>query len=182
MIEKSIHPNTRTLLDAWRRMQAEPDNHAAGGPRLAGNEDLIERIFVLELMHDRTWLVRTVGTSIAQLVGRPLTNRNFLDLWSGPDRTMVGAFMEAVRLDGGPGVIRGLGETLSGDRVDVEVTLMPLSAGSANAPRSRMLGLYQPLTAEAALAGQPVFRHRVAMLVPPDTRRAGPKLRLVASR
>lgn len=182
MIEKSIHPNTRTLLDAWRRMQADPQTHAAGGPRIAGNEGLIDRIFVLELMDDRTWLVRTAGPILSDLIGRRLVNQNFLDLWSGPDRTMTGAFLEAVRLDGGPGVIRGHGETLSGDRVELEVTLMPLSAGTAHAPRARMLGLYQPLTSEAGLHGQPIFRHRVAMLVPPDTRQAGPKLRLVASR
>jgi hypothetical protein len=31
------------------------------------------------------------------------------------------------------------------------------------------------------LLGQPVFRHRISMLVPPDTRRLGPQLRLVAN-
>ncbi|MFN7056260.1 PAS domain-containing protein [Hyphomonas sp.] len=182
MIDQSIHPNTRVLLDAWRRMQADPKGHGASGPRVAGNEELIERIFVLELMQDRTWLVRSAGSRLDALIGRRLVNHNFLDLWSGPDRTMTGAFLEAVRLDGGPGVVRGVGETLNGQRAEIEITLMPLDAGAAQAPRTRMLGLYQPLGSEAALAGQPLFRHRVSMIVPPDTRRAGPKLRLVASR
>lgn len=181
MVEHSIHPNTRVLLDAWRRMQSEPDVHAAAGPNVAEHEDLIDRIFVLELMDDRIWLVRTAGEAVTSLVGRRLSNHNFLDLWTGPDRVMVDACLEAIRLDGGPGVIRGRGETLSGARAELEVTLMPLSAGTAGAMRNRMLGLYQTLSSEGALNGQPVFRHRVSMIVPPDTRRIGPKLRLVAS-
>ncbi|MFN4184876.1 MAG: PAS domain-containing protein [Hyphomonas sp.] len=179
MVEQSIHPNTRVLLDAWRRMQDEPNGHAVNGPNVAEHADLIERIFVLELMDDRAWLVRTAGDAVTQLVGRRLSNQNFLDLWTGPDRIMVSACLEAIRLDGGPGVIRGRGETISGARAELEVTLMPLSAGAA---RTRMLGLYQTLGSEGALGGQPVFRHRVSMIVPPDTRQVGPKLRLVASR
>ena len=182
MVEQSIHPNTRVLLDAWRRMQAEPDGHAVNGPTVAEHADLIDRIFVLELMDDRAWLVRTAGNAVTSLVGRHLSNQNFLDLWTGPDRIMVGACLEAIRLDGGPGVIRGRGETLSGARAELEVTMMPLSAGTGGATRSRMLGLYQTLGSEGALGGQPVFRHRVSMIAPPDTRQVGPKLRLVASR
>lgn len=182
MVEHSIHPNTRVLLDAWRRMQSEPEAHANDGPRLVEHEDLIDRIFVLELMDDRTWLVRTAGEAVTTLVGRRLSNQNFLELWTGPDRIMVSACLDAIRLDGGPGVIRGRGETISGARAELEVTLMPLSAGIAGSTRNRMLGLYQTLGSEGALGGQPVFRHRVSMIVPPDTRRIGPKLRLVASR
>ncbi len=181
MIEQSIHPNTRVLLDAWRRMQSDPDMAVGGGPSAAEHEALIDRLLVLELMDDRAWLIRTAGEAVNTLVGRRLANQNFADLWTGPDRTMVCAFLDAVRLDGGPGVIRGRGETLAGERVELEVTLMPLSAGTFKSPRARMLGLYQTLGGEAALGGQPVFRHRVCMLAPPDTRRTGPKLRLVAS-
>lgn len=182
MVEHSIHPNTRVLLEAWRRMQSEPDDHALHGPCVTEHEDLIERLFVLELMEDCSWLVRTAGEAVNALVGRRIANHDFLDLWSGPDRIMVGACLEAIRLDGGPGVIRGRGETISGARADLEVTLMPLAAGSAGTLRTRMLGLYQTVGSEGALGGQPVFRHRVSMIVPPDTRQVSPKLRLVASR
>lgn len=181
MIEQSIHPNTRVLLDAWRRMQSDTGLAAGAGPSAAEHETLIERLLVLELMDDRVWLIRSAGEAVNALVGRQLANQSFADLWTGPDRTMVSAFLDAVRLDGGPGVIRGRGETLAGERVELEVTLMPLSAGTFNSPRARMLGLYQTLGNETGLSGQPVFRHRICMLAPPDTRRAGPKLRLVAS-
>lgn len=181
MTDRSIHPNTRILLDAWRRMQADPKAHAARGPDVRDHAALIDRIFILEQRDDHAWLVRMAGSTLNALVGRDLVNHNYLDLWSGPDRAMMAAFLEAIRFDGAPGVVRGRGETLKGDCVDLEISLMPMNGESARSPRIRMLGLYQTLGGEAMLARRPVFRHRISMLVPPDTRRLGPQLRLVAA-
>lgn len=181
MTDRSIHPNTRVLLDAWRRMQEDPNAHAFGGPDARDHENLIDRIFVVEQREDHSWLVRTSGATLNALVGRNLVNNNYLDLWTGPDRSMMAAFLEAIRFDGAPGVVRGRGETVNGERVELEITLMPLSAETGRSPRLRMLGLYQTLGNEPALAGKPVFRHRISMLVPPDTRRASAQLRLVAN-
>lgn len=182
MIDRSIHPNTRTLLDAWRRMQADPQAHGLTGPDVGDHAGLVDRIFVIELREDQSWLVRTSGLTLNALVGRNLVNHNYLDLWTGPDRAMMTAFLESIRFDGAPGVVRGRGETLSGERVELEITLMPLSLETGRSPRQRMLGLYQTLGPEPAAGLRQVFRHRIAMLVPPDTRRTGPQLRLVANR
>lgn len=181
MIDRSIHPNTRILLDAWRRMQADPQSHGLTGPDVSNHENLIDRIFVVEQREDQCWLVRTSGAMINALVGRNLVNNNYLDLWTGPDRAMMAGLLEAIRFDGAPGVVRGRGETLTGERVELEITLMPLTTEAGRSPRLRMLGLYQTLGGEAMLTGHPVFRHRISMLVPPDTRRLGPQLRLVAN-
>jgi hypothetical protein len=181
MTDRSIHPNTRVLLDAWRRMQDNPQAHALEGPDVRDHASLVEHIFVIERREDLSWLVRTSGPALNALVGRNLVNRNWLDLWTGPDRAMMAAFLEAIRFDGAPGVVRGRGETLNGDCAELEISLMPLSPEAGRAPRHRMLGLYQTLGSEMPLAGKPVFRHRISMLVPPDTRRLGPSLRLVAS-
>ncbi len=181
MTDRSIHPNTRILLDAWRRMQADPQSHGLTGPDVGEHASLVDRIFVIEQREDSSWLVRTSGATLNALIGRNLVNRNYLDLWTGPDRAMMAAFLESIRFDGAPGVIRGRGETLNGERVELEISLMPLSAESGRSPRLRMLGLYQTLAAEEALEGKSVFRHRISMLVPPDTRRSGVQLRLVAN-
>lgn len=181
MIDRSIHPNTRVLLDAWRRMQANPQTHALEGPDVRDHTTLVDRIFVVEHREDLSWLVRTSGPALNALVGRNLVNRNWLDLWTGPDRAMMTAFLEAIRFDGAPGVVRGRGETLNGECAELEITLMPLSPEAGRSPRQRMLGLYQTIGGEPALAGKPIFRHRISMLVPPDTRKLGVQLRLVAS-
>jgi hypothetical protein len=181
MIDKSVHPNTRTLIEAWRRIQSDPRAAALGGPDARDHAGLIDRIFVIERREDHAWLVRTCGAAVILLVGRDLVNQNYLDLWSGPDRSMMAALLEAIRFDGAPGVVRGRGETLSGERVELEISLMPLSPEAARSERTRMLGLYQTL-GEAPMPSGAVFRHRLSMLVPPDTRRIGPQLRLVAAR
>jgi len=179
MASRSIHPSTRALLEAWRRMRADPQSHGLTGPGAAECTGLIDRIFVVEQREDLSWLVRTSGATLNALVGRNLVNHNYLDLWTGPDRAMMAAFLEAIRFDGAPGVIRGRGETLNGERVELEISLMPLSAETDRSRRQRMLGLYQTLGDEDLPASKPVFRHRLSMLVPPDTRRSGARLRLI---
>jgi hypothetical protein len=181
MIDRSIHPNTRVLIEAWRRMQADPQAHGLSGPDVRDHANLVDRIFVIERREDQSWLVRTSGATLNALVGRNLTNHNYLDLWTGPDRAMMSALLESIRFDGAPGVVRGRGETLNGERVELEISLMPLNPQSSGSGGLRMLGLYQTLGGEPMLAGKPVFRHRISMLVPPDTRRTGPQLRLVAN-
>lgn len=143
--------------------------------------DLLDRIFVLEGLPDSNWRVRSAGESLPDLLGRELANHAFLDLWTGPDRTMMASFLDAIRLEGAPGVVRGRGETINGQRVELEITLMPLQNTSPGPAYSRMLGLYQTLGGEGMLGGRPIWRHRIAMLVPPLRRNPGPALQLVAS-
>ena len=181
MLDRSIHPNTRILLDAWRRMNAKPSRQDNDSPKVVDHPGLIERLFMIEHMRDDAWLFRTAGESLTGLLGRQLINHNFLNLWTGPDKTMMSAFLEAVQLDGAPGVARGRGETMTGQRVELEVSLMPLNGTATHRNDRRLLGLYQTLGGEPLLKGRPVWRHRVSMLVPPDTRMAGPQLKLVAS-
>ncbi len=178
MIERSIHPNTKTLLDAWKRMKASPSAHNADGPNANDHPGLLESLFVIQHDEAARWTFRSVGTGVTTLLGRDMTGQDFCSLWTGPDRLMMDAFLESIRLDGAPGVARARGETLTGQRAELEVTFMPL-AQSDSAPR--MIGLYQPLGGEAMLKGRPVWRHRINMLVPPDTQKKEPQLKLVAS-
>ena len=181
MNDRSIHPNTKVLLDAWRRMNTMAAQAQVETPRVNEHPGLIDRLFVLEQKRDGAWLFRNAGGSVSGLLGRQLVDHDFLNLWTGPDRPMMSAFLEAVQLDGAPGVVRGRGETMTGQRVELELTLMPLAKQSERPDTARLLGLYQTLGGEPMLRGRPVWRHRISMLVPPDTRPPGPQLKLVAS-
>ncbi|WP_291075416.1 PAS domain-containing protein [Hyphomonas sp.] len=181
MHDRSIHPNTRIMLEAWKRMNANPAQNEDSTPRANDHPDLIANIFMIQATDDGAWVFRSAGDGVSALLGRPLADHDFLGLWTGPDRSMLTGFLDAVRADGAPGVIRGRGETLTGQRVEVEITLMPLPHASIHGASSRFLGLYQTLGGVPLLKGRPIWRHRVAMLVPPDTRRAEPALKLVAN-
>lgn len=181
MVERSLHPNSRILLDAWRRMTADAGAHPASDLRTAHHPDLMARIFVIQMTEANGWIFRNAGESLSALLGKPLADQCFLDLWTGPDRAMVDGFLSAVRLDGAPGIIRGRGETLTGQRVELELSLAPLSGFGSKTPPARLLGLYQTLGGERMLKGRPVWRHRVSAILPPDTRMEGPQLKLVAN-
>lgn len=181
MNDRSIHPNTRIMLEAWKRMSIDPDLRDDTTPPANDHPDLVTNIFMIQSTDDGAWIFRTAGEGVSRLLGRSLGNHDFLNLWTGPDRSMVSGLLDAVRADSAPGVIRGRGETLTGQRVEVEITLMPLPQSSGDGTCTRFLGLYQTLGGLPMLKGRPIWRHRVAMLVPPDTRRVEPALKLVAS-
>ena len=142
MHDRSIHPNTRIMLEAWKRMSVDPASEEDRTPRANDHPDLITNIFMIQSTQDGAWIFRTAGDGVSQLLGRTLPNHDFLALWTGPDRSMVSGLLDAVRLDSAPGVIRGSGETLTGQRVEVEITLMPLAQSSVDGNVTRFLGLY----------------------------------------
>ena len=154
MQDRSLHPNTRILVDAWRRMGRTPSTNTVDDPRVAEHPDLITQLFVVQHSREYGWLFRTAGQGLSGLLGRDLTNHDFLQLWSGPDREMMAHFMEAVRFDGAPGIIRGRGETLTGQRVEVEITLMPLVRPGCSASTRR--SAVNPCS-RAALSGATAF-------------------------
>ena len=59
MNDRSIHPNTKILLDAWRRLNAKAAEAATETPRVNDHPGLVERLFVLEKKRDGAWLFRT---------------------------------------------------------------------------------------------------------------------------
>lgn len=181
MIERSIHPNTKVLIDAWKRIQANPDTSEPIGPNANEHIDMLERIFVLQMTADHHWTFRVVSSGVTSLLGRDMTDHDFMSLWSGPDRQMMSAFTETVRLEGSPGVIRARGETLTGQRADLEITLMPIAPLNTKNSFPRMIGLYQTLGGEGLLKGRPVWRHRISMLSPPETKIRTSHLRLVSN-
>ena len=181
MIDNSIHPNSRIMIDAWRRMRANPSHNFAGGPRIREHPELVSNIFVIQSVPDGAWPFRTTGDQLERLLGRDLRDQDFRNLWSGPDKEMVSGLLQAIRVDGSPGLLRARGESLNSQRVDVEITLMPLVLSSPHGVQPRFLGLYQPLGGESLLKGRPVWSHRLSMIVPPEARAVKPKIRLVSS-
>lgn len=172
----TMHPNTRLLVDAWRRMAANPDQ-VAHGPQASEHLSLIDRLFVLNKTADDAWVFSNAGRAMSQLLGRELEDHDFQSLWTGQDRIIMAALVNAVSREGEPSLIRLHGESLRGFRCDVEVTLAPLNNRAGN----KILGLYQTLGGEAMLRGQAIWRHRIQSLNMPVQRSREPRIRLVAS-
>lgn len=181
MTEGPDHPSTIAMLEAWKRMECAPADGLLASPRadVTGDEDaLVGRIFVLQKRSQHDWPFRTAGEHLASVLGRPLSGRNFLDFWSGPDREMVRTLLQAVSSQGAPGLVRAQAETLAGRSLRIEIALAPLPSVANGSPR--LLGHYQDLGEDLGLAKEPVWRHALIGIVPPERRRPRPALRLVS--
>ncbi len=173
----NTHPNTRIVLDAWRRLAAGEINASADNT----NDDpgLVSRLFVISQVSEADYPFQRVGYALERLFGRSLGEHNFLSLWSEPDRRLIQAALAAAAAENGPSIVRARGETLTGRQVEIEVSLAPL-AGAAGSVR--YLGLCQTLTPEDVLGGRPLRRLQAVAIYPPATPPAEPTIRIVSSR
>ncbi|MAN72834.1 MAG: hypothetical protein CME84_01910 [Henriciella sp.] len=180
MLDRTLHPNSQTLLSAWQRMNIAASDLPAG-PTTRDHPDLIERLFVIQQEGADHWLFRTAGAQLQSSLGRELADHDFLGVWTGYDREMLVQLLRMVTQERLPGIVRARGESLTGERVDIEMTLAPLAKPPHQDGGARILGLYQALGGESFLRGRPVWRHRLTAIYPPDPRKDEPRLKLVAS-
>lgn len=159
MLDRTAHPNTRTMLEAWRRMDTAPGVLVNAGNESEEPSSLVRNIFVIRDSGSGKWMFRTAGEALSRYFGKQLSDEDFLDLWLGPDRAMVQSMITSVLAENGPGLIRARGETLIGRQLDVEIALAPLPANAGSV--RRVLGHYQPLGGEAMLGERPIWRHSV---------------------
>lgn len=180
MQDRALHPNSRTVLDAWRRLTLQPGLAGAADDILAP-EDLVSNLFVLQRTLDDAWIFRNAGERLQDLMGRELAEVDFMSLWSGHDRDRVSALIETIAADREPGIIRTGAESTAEAVLDVEILLAPISLTRRAQPSDRMLGLYQTLSPTARLMGRPVYRHAVTQVAPVSRIVERAKLRLVVS-
>ncbi|MEL6474787.1 MAG: PAS domain-containing protein [Pseudomonadota bacterium] len=179
MNDRTLHPNTRSMINAWRRLSNPTEGSAA--LENAASEDLVSRLFVLVLTSEGTWTFRHTTETLGALLGKSLPDRNFSEFWSGHDKAIVGGVLESVAREQAPAIIRGRGETLLGRRVDLEISLAPLMRPGDDAPVNRLLGLYQTLGGEPMLEGRPVWRHTITEAYPAPRAASRPGLKIVVS-
>ncbi|MEL6567366.1 MAG: PAS domain-containing protein [Pseudomonadota bacterium] len=182
MLERTAHPNTRTMLEAWRRMDSNPGDALSHSPMMGEPSSLIGNIFVLREAAEGGWLFRTAGQALHDYFGKNVCDEDFFDLWMGSDRGLARSVAEAVSSELSPGVIRARGETLTGRILQVEIALAPLPHREGTA--RRLLGHYQPLGGEKLLEARPIWRHAITEIHAPQrqTPRKRPHLKLVSSR
>ena len=180
MLDRRAHPNTRIMLDAWRRMDAAP-SHSTGRRRARGGDPtpLIANMFVLRAT-DTGWKFRTAGEALTRHFGKTLCDEDFLDLWVGADKGLAASILQSVCAEGNPGLIRARGETLTGRVLHVEIALAPLA--ERRATPHRVLGHYQPLGGEAFIGTRPLWRHTITEVIAPRREIKRSHLRLVSSR
>jgi len=148
-----FHFNTERVIGYWsdlRRGSSLPARQAFDPAAIA---QLLPQIFMLEL--GRASLpFRLAGEFLIDLHGRPLKGVDFQDLFSPAGRSMAARAIDSVLNEPEPVVLEAEGFSVDGRSVNLEILLAPLAGADGRV--ERLLGLYQPTTLVARLAGQPV--------------------------
>ncbi len=178
MLELNAHPNTRAIIEAWKRL-SQGDTLPADGPKAEEYPNLVGRLFILQRDSTSDYSFRVAGVGLETLFGRELAEHNFLTLWSGQDKPLISAAIEAALCARAPSLVQADGASLDGRKLKVEISFAPLDP--VDAPRPRVLGLYQALSDETKLSGRPVWRHFTTGVFPPPPSDNLAQVRLVAS-
>ena len=180
MQDRSLHPNSRILLDAWRRLST-PEWQLALNESMDAPSGLVEHIFVLQNDGQNHWTFRFAGGGLKDLLGRELQHADFMSLWSGQDRDRITFLINTVVLDQEPGIAHGAAHAEGGGKVPVELLLAPFKKPSAEGPAKRLLGLYQVLGTTHKLGGYPIRKHDLRRVSSVSRLVKRPPLRLIVS-
>ena len=174
---RMFHSNTDKLIATWR-------DHRAGR-RLPARADLspidlgalLPQVFMLGRDTEGDETFRLSGGLIADLHGRDQRGSSFYSLWSKLDRPQIAAALARSRSAGAPAVAVVDAFSARGDSIGLELCLAPLLGPSGQADRT--LGLYQPISTVARLAGAPIQRLAIRQILFAEDAQSRPALRLV---
>lgn len=178
MTEQAFHINTKAVLRAWQRLSTT-EGDALADPKVSDFPNLLGSLFVLKQVDSGVWTFVNAGGDVSSSIGRDLIEQDFLSLWRGRDMDLIAAQLKTIFNSATPGRILSRAETLSGDTMDVEITLAPLTSSDTGA--DKMLGLYQMLEPAERFHGRPVWRHTISAIYPPSYNTMQPSLRLIAN-
>lgn len=97
---------------------------------------------------------RLAGTRICAIFGRELKGESFLNLWSQGSRQAISDLL-TISADESVGTVAGVtAESIDGERVDLELLLLPL--GIRRPSLARTIGTLAPLTVPAWIGATPI--------------------------
>lgn len=148
------HPSTQAVFEYWNRRR---------GTRPAPERGDIDPIEIRHALGDTFMLAadfvdqlrfRLAGTRVCALFCREIKSEAFAELWSEASRKAVGELLAIVEEENVGAVAGLIGHTEDGDRVELEMLLLPL-AHSGHA-RIRALGVLAPAEPPYWLGVRPV--------------------------
>lgn len=155
------HRNNHFAVGYWSRLcsgEALPEQ-ADIDPKVL--KRLLAVTFILESPSEGEVRYRLAGTALCRRYGSELRGRDYLEPWDSESRARLKTLLReafAARL---PLCITSLCASADCGTVEIETLLMPIS--HRGGPYHRFLGVSEPLSDIASLAGQPIqFEHLFA--------------------
>lgn len=148
------HPTSRVLFAYWDGLRGARSAPERGEIEPGAIRHVLADTFILDLDEPGEPMLRLAGTRLCGLFGRELKGEGFADLWTGGGRDEIGRLIAAVQ-DDAAGIVGGLvGHTADGDRITLEILLLPLRHHGRT--HSRVLGAISPGAIPAWMGLKPV--------------------------
>jgi hypothetical protein len=173
-----FHSNTEMLIDYWRGRKAGAPLPARADIDPADFAPLLPQVFIAGRRTSGVYPLRLVGEFLVDLHGRALKGDDLARLWSPGHRIELHLALERALRRPDPVVISAEGRTDEGALMRLEVLFAPLAGPDGDA--DRFLGLYQPTSTIARLAGRPIRELLIRAVGGTDARSKLPRLRLAA--
>ena len=135
---------TKALFHYWTALRGDRQLPRRDEIRPADIHALLPEIFILQRQVDGAVRFRLAGTHVCDLFGQELRDQHFATLWLGEGRQEIADVAGQVMTHCAPMLLSSSGATGAGDRLDVEVLLVPLA--SPDGKGDRVLGALSPLS------------------------------------
>ena len=148
------HPSSRLLFSYWDALRGERAAPERGEIEPGEIRHILADTFILEIGPDRRADFRLGGTRLCALFGRELKGQALHKLWPAEARDEMQHFIDIV-VDETAGLVVGLvGTTDQGERIDLEMVLLPLRhQGKTHA---RLMGALSPAGAPSWIGVHPL--------------------------
>lgn len=159
---------TKQMLDYWMSLYQEAGSGLAQGAKPVWPErsavqpaecrSLLSNMFILELSGGAA-RYRLAGTNLCGIYGRELKNEDFCEAYTGKDQKSADTWAKQLGQDGTAVLICSLAEADSGDLVNLETLLLPLSHHGD--PSKRVLGLTVSCEEPTWLGAYPIIGQHI---------------------
>lgn len=148
------HAASRELYAYWQELRGRRPAPQRAEIEPSAIRQILGEAFILALDHAAGYPFRLAGTRVCALFGRELKGESFVRLWDERSQTTIVELLR-VLADEWVGTVAGVtAHNTSGDSVELELLLLPLSATRPSLQRT--IGVLAPLKAPQWIGSSPL--------------------------
>jgi hypothetical protein len=148
------HAASRELYAYWEKRRGKRAAPERGDIEPGAIRQVLSDAFILALDGRTGYPFRLAGTRVCALFGRELKGERFIGLWAAASQTVVSDLL-AISDSERVGTVAGVtAHNAEGEPIDLELLLLPLSAGRPSLART--IGILAPLKIPTWLGSSPI--------------------------
>jgi hypothetical protein len=148
------HAASRELYAYWQELRGRRPAPERAEIEPGAIRQVLSDAFILALDHAADYPFRLAGTRVCALFGRELKTHSFSALWDDASRPKIRDLLSILDSEWVGTVAGATAQTSSGAAVELELLLLPLSAGRPSL--ARCIGVLAPLQIPPSLGLDPL--------------------------